>query len=262
MKLASRYLAARNMIAVRRTPLNEVTALIEHLAPVSFGKELIRLGPDRDGGYLVPDVLDGIATCYSPGVGSVSGFESDCADRGMDVYMADASVEKPAVSNDLFHFSDKFIGAASNEAHMTLDEWVDLTRPDSEGDLILQIDVEGAEYEVFLSVSERLLKRFRIIVVEFHGLDQLFNLPFFELGSRVFDKILQTHTCVHNHPNNYSGSTRLDDIVIPKTTELTFLRNDYVKEAAPVTDFPHQLDCDNSTKHPLHLPKCWYLFSQ
>ena len=50
-------------------------------------------GPDGDGGYLVPDDLEGIVACFSPGVSNVAGFEKDCALKGMKVFMADASVE-------------------------------------------------------------------------------------------------------------------------------------------------------------------------
>lgn len=48
------------------------------LSPWHAGHEMIRLGEDRDGGYLVPDDLDGIRACFSPGVDLASHFERDC----------------------------------------------------------------------------------------------------------------------------------------------------------------------------------------
>jgi hypothetical protein len=37
---------------------------------------LIRLGADGDGGYLVPDDLEDVAACFSPGVDDRASFES------------------------------------------------------------------------------------------------------------------------------------------------------------------------------------------
>ena len=49
----------------------------------------------------------------------------------------------------------------------------------SGGDLLLQMDIDGDEYETLLSMPILLQKRFRIIVVEFHYLDYLFSEPIF-----------------------------------------------------------------------------------
>lgn len=242
----------------RLTDKDELQSLLNRLQPISCGKELIRLGPKGDGGYLVPDDLAGIKACFSPGVGSISGFESDCANMGMNVFMADKSVEKLPESHELFQFTKKYIGVTTNDDFMTLDDWVASSMPESQDELLLQIDVEGSEYEIFLGASDRLLKRFRIIVAEFHMLDLFWNKPFFNLISHVFDKLLQTHSCVHNHPNNYGGSIKNGNIEIPLVTELTFLRNDRVKNTSFINNYPHPLDYDNSENPPLYLPKCWY----
>jgi len=256
--LALHILSARKIHPARLTDENDLQLLLNKLKPVSCDKDLIRLGPKGDGGYLVPDDLAGIKACFSPGVARISGFESDCANRGMSVFLADKSVEKPPESHALFQFTKKHVGITTNDNFMTLDDWVASSIPNSQDELLLQIDIEGSEYEVFLGASDQLLKRFRIIVAEFHLLDQLWNKPFFRLTSRVFDKLLQTHSCVHNHPNNCFGTRKHGNIEIPPITELTFLRNDRVTNPSFTTTFPHPLDCDNTKNPPLHLPKCWY----
>jgi len=200
--ILSGLLEMRCKTLVQRTRQSDVQSLLNKLKPVSFGGELIRLGSNGDGGYLVPDDLAGITACFSPGVDQVSGFERDCAELDMKVFMADRSVEKPAESHELFEFTKKYIGVTTNDDFMTLDDWVSSGIPEEQGDLLLQIDIEGFEYETFLNVSDVLLSRFRIIVAEFHYLDRLWNKPYFEIASRVFDRLLQTHSCVHNHPNN------------------------------------------------------------
>lgn len=235
-------------------------SLMQRLAPRSISNGLIRLGPNGDGGYLIPEDITGIEACFSPGVSTVSGFEKDCADLGMKVFMADRSVEKPAESHELFHFTSKFVGATTNDEFITLDDWVKGSLEDSRSDLLLQIDIEGYEYETFLCMSDHLLSRFRIIVVEFHNLDQLWNKPFFTIASRAFDKILQTHTCVHIHPNNCCGIFENCGLPIPRVAEFTFLRNDRVGNYSYAKSFPHCLDCDNTEDPHLSLPECWYDF--
>jgi hypothetical protein len=243
------------------TPMTErdvLARLISRLAPVSPTQPLIRLGPAGDGGYLVPDDLEGIEACFSPGVGGSFGFEHDCVQFGMQAFLADKSVNRPPAANEAFSFIQKYIGATTSDDFMTIDDWVASSLLQSQSDLLLQIDVEGYEYEIFLSMSDRLLKRFRIIVAEFHELPMLWSQPFFGLASRAFDKLLQSHTCVHLHPNNCLGSVVIDDLEIPHLMEFTFLRSDRIGKSTFTKHFPHLLDRDNTRKPPLLLPRHWY----
>ncbi len=245
--------------ATGKTDRDHVMALITQLRPRRTQRPLIRLGPATDGGYLVPDDLSGILAVFSPGVSSESGFEKDCAERSMDVFMADKSVDEPAESHPRFHFTKKFVGALDDDSFMTLDEWTaDSLSESSEGDLMLQMDIEGSEYESLLSVSTKLLCRYRILVVEFHQLNELWNRPFFNLASRVFTKLLQNHTCVHIHPNNEGGAYSREQIEIPRAAEFTFLRNDRGLAADYVSELPHPLDRDNTANPPLLLQPYWH----
>ena len=240
------------------TDKTAVRALVQRLQPMSTSQPLIRLGPNGDGGYLVPDDLAGVEACFSPGVSLISGFEKDCAEMGMQVFLADRSVEQPAEMHKRFHFIKKYVGVTSNDDFMTVDDWVAAALPGSTSDLLLQIDIEGFEYETFLAMSDRLMGRFRIIVAEFHDLHQLWNRPFFRLVSRAFDKILQTHTCVHIHPNNCATPLNKFGLSIPPLLEVTFLRNDRVHHPSPATVFPHALDFDCADRPQVVLPACWH----
>lgn len=241
------------------TPREPLHALIRSLRPYDSGHPLIRVGPEGDGGYLVPDDLDGIASAFSPGVEKESRFEHALAERGMSVFMADRSVDGPAVVHERFHFEKKHVGCRNDEGTMTLDEWAKALPADHDGDLLLQMDVEGAEYEVLMSMSEALLRRFRIVVIEFHHLQQLFDHRFFQVVRPAFEKLLAGHSVVHMHPNNCCGSVKRLDLEIPRIAELTLLRNDRFQRREPRVDFPHPLDRDNNTRKPsLALPACWY----
>ena len=256
--LSIEALGAANAYPTAVTSKTQLLALIDELRPVSAGIELLRLGPNGDGGYLVPGDLEGIEACFSPGVSDISGFEEDCARRGMQVFLADRSVDGPAVANERFAFTKKHVGALTSADVMTLDDWVGSSLPGSTADLMLQIDIEGHEYETFLSASPGLMSRFRVIVAEFHALDHLWSAPFFQLAAPAFRKILQTHRCVHIHPNNCCGALVKDGLTMARVMEFTFLRTDRVRRASFVDRFPHPLDFDNTANPALPLPACWY----
>ena len=46
-----------------------------------------------------------------------------------------------------------WIGARTSATSMTLDGWIDCSLEDDGSDLVLQMDIEGCEYEVLLSAS-------------------------------------------------------------------------------------------------------------
>jgi hypothetical protein len=253
-----RLLGAAGAHVADRTSVAELDGLIRSLRPFDSGVELIRLGPCGDGGYLLPDDVDGIEYAFSPGVSTESGFESALTARGMRVFLADGSVEAPPVADARFSFEKKFIGCLSDDVYMTLDGWKKNTIPEHGGDLLLQMDIEGAEFEALLNASDVLLSQFRIMVIEFHYLQQLFNKPFFVLVSRLFEKLLRRHSVVHIHPNNCCGSVKGRGLEVPRIAEFTFFRNDRFRQRAPRRDFPHPLDADNTHKRSLPLPECWY----
>jgi hypothetical protein len=241
-----------------RTPPDAVRALLRALRPIDGGHELIRLGPDGDGGYLVPDDLSGIEYAFSPGVSTESGFEAALAARGQRVFLADHSVDGPAETNARFSFEKKFVGGLADDTYMTLEQWKTATIGAHAGDLLMQMDIEGGEYETLLACPSALLAQFRIMVIEFHYLHELLNKRYFELVSRCFQKVLQTHSVVHIHPNNCCGSVKADELELPRIAEFTLQRTNRLKQHVYRRTFPHVLDRDNTRKATLVLPPCWY----
>lgn len=231
---------------------------MQKLRPLDCGIDLIRMGGCGDGGYLIPNDLEGIEYCFSPGVNLISEFEDQLADRHISSYLADYSVDSPPISRPELTFDKKFLGASDRDHFFTLATWKDKYLKDYSGDLLLQMDIEGAEYEVILSTPDKLLDQFRIIVIEFHGLDRLFDSFAFSLLSPCFEKLLQSFQVVHIHPNNCARIIKNGDIEIPPIMEFTLINKRRVKHTAPRTNFPHQLDADNTNRKRVVLPRCWY----
>ena len=240
------------------TSHSHAVGLIRSLRPVGVPDGLRRFGPAGDGGYLMPDDLAGVVACISPGVSSECGFDEAIASRGIDVLLADASVSAPPAQHPRFRFVPMFLDVASSAQTLTLDELCRDIKTD--GDLILQMDIEGAEYRVLSGMSDELLKRLRIIIVEFHELDQIFSRFGFDIIKPVFGKLTTHHSVVHIHPNNVSPPVTRGDLRVPPVMEFTFYRKDrMVGRTGPQPVYPHPLDAPCVPSRPTYqLPKCWW----
>jgi len=228
----------------RQVELERQRRLLDAISPVGTEHRLIRIGGDADGGYLIPDDLDGIAACFSPGVSDQSSFEEDLLAREIRCYQIDASVERsPVEANPLVEFERKFLGPTTEDNFITLAEWVE--EKQIEGDLLLQMDIEGAEWLVLASTPDHLLKRFRIICVEFHGLEHIFEPFAFDLMEKVFLKLARQFEVVHIHPNNWCEVIAVSKgYRVPGVIEYTWLRKDRVKRKTVIGELPHPLDQD------------------
>ena len=222
----------------------KVSDFLELFVPEVIDQPLIRLGSKHDGGYLIPDDLDGIGYAISPGVGPVVDFDEDLAKRGIDVIMLDASVKGPPIKNDRFTFKPLFLDSFVSDTTTTID--AEVAQLPKDKDLLLEMDIEGAEWKVIHSMSREAQERFRIMAIEFHPLTEAahkWRLPDFVSGIR---KLLTTHRIVHVHLNNASAGIRLGGHRVADAIEVTFHRRD--RSAAHPGEqvvLPHPLDTPN-----------------
>jgi hypothetical protein len=170
-----------NINISKSTKKIEVVNLISSLYPIKTEHKLIRIGSKGDGGYLLPDDLKNISALFSPGVDQTSEFERHCLTFGMKIFMADKSVDKPNLNLDenQYSFIKKFVSCYSSNDFITMDGWVNSTNLDKQSELMLQMDIEGSEYECIVNMSDSLMARFRIIVIEFHNLQDLWSFKIF-----------------------------------------------------------------------------------
>lgn len=237
----------------------EVEQFMKTLRPYQVGHDLMRLGTHSDGGYLVPDDLIGIDGLFSPGVNDNSDFEYEVAERfNVPCFMADYSVEAPAREHKNFIFDKKFLGSKDKDNYWSLDTWV-RKYAENRGNLLMQIDIEGAEFETFIAASQDTLSKFRIIVAEIHGMDSIFNRYGLKLFQMCFEKLLENFYVVHLHPNNCEGEVTKWGMKIPRVMEMTFIRKDRALGLKPAKVFPHPLDCHCVPENDLiKLHQCWY----
>jgi len=225
--------------------VSQILSLVRLLRPVPSPFKLLRLGGSDDGGYLVPEDLKGITDCFSPGVGNVMDFELDLANIGIRCHLIDHSVSDIPVHHQLISFERLFLGDCTLGNWTTLGDWLKEVSP--KGDCILQMDIEGGEYAVLNEVSASDLQRFRIIVVEFHGLaDFASTTGGIRKLKRALRKLLGSHKIVHIHPNNCCPAISVSGVLVPPVLEVTLLRRDrFMGIARFPVEVPHRLDVTN-----------------
>jgi len=224
--------------------------------PKSFkfkqAKDLIRIGKDNDGGYLISkkDLLKS-DFLLSLGICDDWSFEKNFLKKNkVPLHAYDASLNFNFLRNRNFsiikkikkiipyknffngeniHFK-KFIGINNNkEGFYTLSSVLDDLKFKA---IFLKIDIEGSEYRILDSIISN-HQKLSGLVIEFHDCD--INLSKIEWFIKNFNLKL-----VHIHANNH-GLYDLDK-KIPLVLELTFSQYCELKDQL---DLPHPLDMRN-----------------
>lgn len=112
------YLLSRGKRIQPFADKNGMLDFIKLLKPSKTNYQLIRVGGNGDGGYLIPDDLEGIESCFSPGVSEIANFELELAEIGIACYLADYSVDGPPVKHELFDFEKKFLGQGESDVYI------------------------------------------------------------------------------------------------------------------------------------------------
>ncbi|MEA3640879.1 MAG: FkbM family methyltransferase [Lamprobacter sp.] len=254
-----------------QTTADGVAGKIEVLRPKPSPKPLIRIGGNGDGAYLLPDDLEGISACFSPGVNNRKDFEDElCEHYAIACHLCDYSSSVDKLKTPLKTgqtFKRKWLAPESHINNISLADWVEELAPQADADLILQMDIEGAEYNNLINTAESTLRRFRIIVIELHEL-QVCQQPedFNKTLGPVLQLLDQHFICVHARANNCCGEFILHDspLNLPNVIELTFLRRDrwqgIDEKALQPPLLPHPLDiaANVPTKQPLFLNEHWF----
>lgn len=183
------------------------------------GCDFVRVGAANDGGYvMLNDLPGGIA--YSFGINDDVSWDDDMACHGYEVYMYDHTIDALPHVRKAFHFFKEGIADfEENKSLKKLETFIKRNKHDKNENMILKIDVEGAEWGVFENISEEILKSFNQIVVEFHNLCEFNNIARY---NKVLEKINRTHQPIHYHINNYDDVYWFDDKPYGNAIEVTF----------------------------------------
>ena len=135
-----------------------------------LGKKRILLGKRRDGSYVLLDDFEKVKIAYSFGISKNVDFDLDLANRGIDIFMYDHTINHLPLNNSRFHW--KKIGLSGtenkNENMKTLEELLEINGHLPEENMILKMDIENSEWLALSDLSDSILKKFKYIVMEFH----------------------------------------------------------------------------------------------
>lgn len=166
--------------AMPRLPLQELvqnyTAIgevLEVLKPYDcIGMKKIRTGNKNDGGYIMLNPSSIEKTAYSFGVSQGSPWDLEMAEKGLKVYQYDGTIDTPPDTHPNLFFHKNNISAPSNSTESTknISQIFDDLNHQNEQNIILQIDIEGAEWAFFKEIREDEILKFSQIIVEWHDL--------------------------------------------------------------------------------------------
>lgn len=230
---------------------------LQKLAPTPH-YPLVRLGSQNDGGYLVPESLLGSSLCLSAGVSDNWSFESSLlAQYGINSRLCDKDLpggEPP------FPLDRIWLDSWSHGDHLSLSDWIDVAGVANRSDLVLQMDIEGAEWAVLGACELSTLKQFRVLVLELHDVHLVLDEKW---RSRVIDPVLTKVTGVfsveHLHINNSHPPRERGGFFVPPIVEVTLVRRDLVAGRPQCEPhLPHPLDAPcNPHRQEARVPWYW-----
>lgn len=230
---------------------NQLMTVLAKLQPQTSDFPKIRVGSMGDGGYVLPDDLDGLSAVLSLGVGGEVSFDAWFADRGVPIYQYDPTVDGPPTPHPRFEFSKLAWAPTDGDGGMSLDGMMRRHGLDNSNDVLLKFDTEGAEWSCLPAISPERLKQCRLIVCELHGLNNLQVPDFLRQFSDIVNMLTRYHTVVHLHANNCCGMSLVEGVPVPAVIELTLLRNDRSDSFVPSTEpIPGPLDYPSMTDRP------------
>ncbi len=222
-------------------------SVIRPLTPVGLSK--IRIGNQHgDGGYVMVADWEDVVGAVSIGIGGDVSWDLAIAERGIDVYQYDHTVASAPISHPRFHFHSIGLGNGSADSMLRSLEQIVADIP-LDGDLILKMDVEGAEWEALPTTPSRVIKRFSQIVIEVHRplagatANRLHNL-------RVLKRLRRTHEVVHVHANNCAAVESFEGIRIPSVLEISYLRKTRTSFRVAPETLPTAEDVPNDPSRP------------
>lgn len=187
-------------------------------------KDKLRLGEKQDGGYVVA-LLDGNYDFYiSAGISNEESFSHDFINF-YNMNKSNCAAFDGTIDNYPYKYTKKITFYKRNISDLQSNTTANLNYfTDNYNNIFLKMDIEGSEYSWLKSLSEDRLKKFKQIVIEFHGInDDSWNT---ELVDKIecFKKLTTTHYAVHIHGNNHGPLTEN----IPDTVEITYIRKDQI----------------------------------
>ena len=206
----------------------------------------IRLGKDFDGGYIIADIPNvNYSILIAGGIDNDVSFEEEFVHKYTNTkcFAFDGTINNLPSENENITFIKKNIGYENSDTVTNLNDIINANT-----EIIVKIDIEGAEIPWIKSLSNEQINKFEQLVMEFH-------FPFTDNEINVFDKINKNHYLIHFHGNNCCGTREHNGVVIPNVFECTYLHKKYFTTIPELnTDaIPGVLDMKNTGNEEIYI---------
>ncbi len=201
-----------------------------------------RMGRFFDGGYVMLDRFEGVTAAYSLGINDDVSWDLDIAAQGIPIYQYDHTIHDLPARHNLFHWEKIGIAAEPQEGFESLERLIIKNGHENAENMLLKIDIEGAEWDVFAGTASHTLRKFSQIVAELHWLEQIGGYDFGERARRGITNLAATHKLVHVHANNHAPWIVLGGVPLPSVLEVTLGRMDLGQYEISNESFPTLLD--------------------
>ncbi len=233
------------------TAYKRCAEIVSLLSPMDVkGQNYVRVGRDCDGGYVMLDDFqkEKVDAAYSFGIGGDASWDEAIANRGIDVFMFDHLIDRLPKRHLKFHYFKTGVTGYERGTNLkTLSELIAENGHATRKNLIMKMDVEGREWDIFKEAASEVIGQFSQLVVEFHGLSSAAYGQKHLSIVNVLKKINQTHQSIHVHANNISAPLWIGKLVLPDLLEVTYIRRADVKDKliANIRQFPTEIDRPN-----------------
>ncbi len=221
-------------------------------------KNLVRIGPKNDGGYVIVKEID-YDLYLSCGLAGNTNFDNAILNMypHLKAYGFNGYIDKlPVGTNKYLKFIKKNISDFDDDKNTTLKEYLT-----NYNNILLQMDIEGAEFKWLNCISIENISKFSQILLEVHW-------PFDNFRFNALKKLNDTHYLVHIHGNNYCNrdfpdkdigrsydgtilinNPNLTPIFLPEVMELTYIRKNLVNNIEKMNyNFPRNFDSANNPR--------------
>jgi hypothetical protein len=217
--------------------------MLQRLKPIGTNLKMKRLGPDEDGGYVMPEiVLDKCVALFTYGVGYEIRYEIDFHNQyRKPIFTFDHTVGYNFP--EFINHTREGLGFKKNMGCFINHYF----QRKIDGPVYLKVDIEGGEYPYFLTADIDAIANLTIgLSIEVHRLDNdNYRVDFIKMMKRLSKRF----TLVHTHGNNYGSIFNYQGNDILNVYELSFINTDYITdEIKPISvEYPIEgLDYPNN----------------
>jgi len=227
--LANNFLYNFGLSVDKVTSESDISSVLDLLNVQNLDIAPIRVGSEKDGGYVIPDILADIDVCLSFGISDNCDLELQLTDLGIKVFAIDGSISELPTFNQLIEFTPKYVGRSEDKRFIDANQWIADAVRDYES-VMFSMDIEEYEWEIILEIDDYLLNKVDLFVIELHGLHQLCHRSFLQKVRAALLKLSEKFVVTNVNVNNTSPMVNFKGVrTFGSVVEVTYTSKAYIE---------------------------------